>query len=214
MVRKRLLHFSLAELELIQSSGEENVGGIAALGKAILLLQRIGLDLIQAEEQALTAHTLCGLAQIPGLTIYGIKDPDSQSFAHKGGVIVFSLKSILATEVAKELVKRGGIGVRAGCHCAHLLIKHLLNIRPSLALLQRGIVTVFPQVSLPGVARVSLGIENSEEDIDRLIHVLDKITRRPQTETDSAFTAVQTDVQRQIEDFAKAAAARVYGLSK
>ena len=66
-----------------QSSGEENVGGIAALGKALVLLQRIGLDVIQEEEQALTRRALRGLAQIPGLKIYGIEDPDSPRFPKK-----------------------------------------------------------------------------------------------------------------------------------
>ena len=60
VVRRGLLGFRPAELELIQSSGEENVGGIAALGKALVLLQRIGLDVIQEEEQALTGLALRG----------------------------------------------------------------------------------------------------------------------------------------------------------
>jgi len=49
IVRKGLPGFSSAETELIRSSGEENPGGIAALGKALNLLQRIGLDLIREE---------------------------------------------------------------------------------------------------------------------------------------------------------------------
>jgi len=218
LVRKGLLDFSPAERELIQSSGEENAGGIAALGKALVLLQRIGLDLIQTEEQALTGRALRGLAQIPGLKIYGIKDPDSPRFAQKGGVIVFSLKDILATEVAKELAKRGGIGVRAGCHCAHLLIKRLLNIDPLLALMQGLILTLFPQIVLPGLVRVSLGIENSAEDVDTLIHVLGKIAQQPRAGVDRHFASThngtpilpQTDVQQQMDDFARAAAQRVY----
>ena len=210
LVRKGPPHFSPAELELIQSSGEENVGGIAALGKALVLLRRIGLDLIQEEEQALTARALRGLAQIPGLEIYGIKDPDSPRFAHKGGVIVFRLQDIMANRVAKELAERGGIGVRYGCHCAHLLIKRLLNIHPLLALLQGLIVTLFPQVALPGLTRVSLGIENGEEDVDTLIHVLGKIARQPRTGVDRPFASTQTDIQRQMDDFAGAAAQRVY----
>jgi selenocysteine lyase/cysteine desulfurase len=205
-------------MELIQSSGEENVGGIAALGKALVLLQRIGLDVIQEEEQALTGRALRGLAQIPGLTIYGIKDPDSPRFAQKGGVIVFRLEGIMANRVAKELAEQGGIGVRYGCHCAHLLIKRLLNIHPLLALLQGLIVTLFPQVALPGLTRVSLGIENSEEDIDTLIHVLGKIARQPRAGVDRHFASThngtpslpQTDVQQQMDDFARAAAQRVY----
>jgi selenocysteine lyase/cysteine desulfurase len=201
LVRKGLLHFSPAELALIQSSGEENVGGIAALGKAFVLLQRIGLDVIQEEEQALTARALRGLTQIPGLEIYGIKDPDSPRFAQKGGVIVFGLQDLMANQVAQELAERGGIGVRYGCHCAHMLIKHLLNIHPLLELLQGLIVSLFPQVSLPGLTRVSLGIENSEEDIDTLIHVLGKIARQPRA---------GTDIQQQIDNFVKVAARRVY----
>jgi len=201
LVRKGLLKFSPAELALIQASGEENVGGIAALGKALILLQRIGLDVIQAEEQALTDRALRGLAQIPGLEVYGIKNPDSPRFAHKGGVIVFGLKDMMANRVAKELAERGGIGVRYGCHCAHMLIKHLLHIHPLLERFQGVIVTLFSQVSLPGLTRVSLGIENNEEDIDTLLQVLGQITPQPR---------IGTDVQQQIDDFARAAAQRVY----
>ena len=204
LVRKGLLHSSSAELELIRSSGEENVGGIAALGKALVLLQRIGLDLIQVEEQALTGRALRGLAQIPGLTMYGIKDPNSPRFAPKGGVIVFRMQGIMANRVAKELAERGGIGVRYGCHCAHLLIKRLLERFQGL------ILNLFPQIFLPGLTRVSLGIENSAEDVDTLIHVLDKIARQLRAGVDSPFASTHTDVQQQMDDFARAAAQRVY----
>jgi selenocysteine lyase/cysteine desulfurase len=210
IARKGLLNFSPAEQALIQSSGEENVGGIAALGKALVLLQRIGLDVIQQEEQALTGRALRGLAQIPGLEIYGINNPSSPRFARKGGVIVFGLKDMMANRVARELAERGGIGVRYGCHCAHMLIKHLLNIHPLLEQLQGVIVTLFPQISLPGLTRVSLGIENSEEDIDTLIHVLGEIARQPRAGIDNPFASTQTDIQKQIDDFAGAVARRVY----
>ncbi len=110
MARQGLLNFNPAEMELIRSSGEANAGGIAALGKALVILQWIGFNVIQEEEQALTAQALRSLAQIPGLTIYGIKDPDSPQFVHKGGVIVFSLKGSLAPQVAAELAERGGSG--------------------------------------------------------------------------------------------------------
>jgi selenocysteine lyase/cysteine desulfurase len=218
LVRKGLLNFNLAERALIQSSGEENVGGIAALGKSLVLLQRIGLDLIQKEEQALTGRALRGLAQIPGLRIYGIKDLDSPRFAQKGGVIVFGLQDILPNRVAKELAERGGIGVRYGCHCAHLLIKRLLNINPLLARMQGLILILFPQITLPGLVRVSLGIENSEGDVDTLIRVLCEIARQLRTGVDRHFTSMhngtpilpQTDVQQQMADFARASALRVY----
>ncbi|MGE5263704.1 MAG: aminotransferase class V-fold PLP-dependent enzyme [Acidobacteriota bacterium] len=206
MVKKGLLHFSPAELESIQSSGDENIGGIAALGKALVLLQRIGLDVIQEEERALTARALRGMAPIPGLEIYGIKDPDSPRFAHKGGVIVFGLKGTMANRVAKELSEQG-IGVRYGCHCAHLLIKRLLNISPLLERFQGVMLTLFPKLSLPGLTRVSMGIENSAEEVDTLIDALGKIARPPRAGTPSLPRA---DIQQQMDDFASAAAQRVY----
>ena len=189
---------------MIRSSGEENAGGIAALGKALGLLRRIGLDVIQEEERALTGRALAGLAQIPGLTIYGIKDPESPRFARKGGVIAFDLKGILPGRVAKELAERGGIGVRYGCHCAHLLVKRLVGITPLLERVQGLIVTLLPQVNLPGVVRMSLGIENSEADVDTLIQALGEFAREPRARG-------AKEVQPQMDDFARAAGRSVYG---
>jgi selenocysteine lyase/cysteine desulfurase len=203
LARKGLLTFSPAEMERIRSSGEENAGGIAALGKALLLLQRIGLDVIREEEQALTARALRGMAQIPGLKIYGTKDPDSPRFARKGGVIAFDLGNILPGRVARELAERGGIGVRYGCHCAHLLIKRLVGVPPLLEQLQGLMLRLFPKLALPGVVRVSLGIENSTEDIDTLVQVLGGIARQSRA-------ALQTDVRQQMDDFVRAASQRVY----
>ena len=202
VARKGLFNFNPDKMDLIQSSGEENSAGIAALGKALILLQRIGLDLIRDEEKALTARALQGLKTIPGLTIYGIKDPESPAFIHKGGVIVFSLKSIFSNTIAKELAERSGIGTRYGCHCAHILIKHLVGVGPFLERFQRIMATLLPVIRFPGLARVSLGIENSEEDIDRFIQVLDKIARK--------HARPKTDIQQQMTDFTMAIAKRVY----
>ncbi len=223
VVRKGLLNFSPAELERIRSSGEENVAGIAALGKALVLLQRIGLDVIQEEEQALTRRAVRGLARIPGLEMYGIKDPDSPRFSQKGGVIVFSLKNVPHNLAAKELAEQGGIGVRNGCFCAHLLVKRLLRIHPLRARAADLGLILFPQftrVVLPGLVRVSLGIENDQEDVDTLIRVLDNIARRPRAWVDRLIASMhngtpflpQTDVQQQMNDFARAAAQKIYSL--
>jgi selenocysteine lyase/cysteine desulfurase len=218
VVRKGLFNFSHDGMDLIQSSGEENVAGIAALGKSLMLLQRIGFDLIRDEEQVLTKRALTGLSKIEGLTIYGIKDPESPRFAQKGGVIVFSVKGMMADRVAKELAEVYGIGIRSGCHCAHLLVKRLVNLSPLLERFQRVILTLFPKIALPGVARVSLGIGNSEEDIDRLIIAMGRIAGKARTRVHkySSHTPVRTTIQQernasqQINDFIRAAAQRVY----
>jgi selenocysteine lyase/cysteine desulfurase len=218
LARKGLLKFSPAELELIRSSGEENAGGIAGLGKALVLLQRISMDVIQKEEQALTGYAMRGLKQIPGLRIYGVQDPDSPVFARKVGVIVFSLKGSMPNKLANELAISGGIGVRYGCHCAHLLVKHILQVGPRLESFQRILLTLFPMISLPGIDRVSLGIENSKEDVDTLIHVLDNIARKSKKIKDSPSPSANNAgppltkaiVKKQMRDFTRAASLRVY----
>jgi selenocysteine lyase/cysteine desulfurase len=201
VAKKGLLQFSPDELQGIQASGEENTGGIAALGKALLLLGRIGLEVIQEEEQALTAQALRGMAQIPGVEVYGIKDPGSPSFANKGGVISFTVKDTMAGPVAEALAARG-IGIRSGCHCAHLLVKHVLHIHPVLEQFQGLILTLLPKLSLPGVDRVSLGIENTAEDVDALLAALAEIAQQPKA---------QPKFQAQLDAFAQGVAQRVYG---
>lgn len=213
VVKKDLLHFNSTEMKLIQSSGEENAGGIAALGKALVLMQRIGLDLVREEEQVMTAHILRGLVQINGLKLFGIKDPESPVFAYKIGVIVFYHDKIMSNIVAKELALRSGIGVRYGCHCAHIIIKRLLNVSPSLERFQWLIQTLVPGVRLPGLVRVSLGIENTNEDIDRFIHVLDKIAgkdnRSASAQNGNAVVSKQ-ETKQQMNNFVKASALRIY----
>jgi selenocysteine lyase/cysteine desulfurase len=213
IVRKGLLKFNSEELDLIQSSGEENVGGIAALGKALVLLQRIGMDLICEEEQALTVRALRGLAQIPEIKVYGINDTESPVFAHKLGVIAFGLKGMVSIRMANELAIRGGIGVRFGCHCAHIIVKQLLKVSPSLERFQRLIQTVFPKLRLPGLVRMSLGVENCEEDVDRLLLVLAEIANPKNVSTalvNQTYNRSRKEVKQQMEDFCTAAALRVY----
>jgi selenocysteine lyase/cysteine desulfurase len=79
--------------------------------------------------------------------------------------------------IAKRLSEHGGIGVRYGCHCSHLLVKNLLGVGPGLERFQKVLLTVLPKVRLPGLLRVSMGIGNSEDDVDTLISVLEEIGR-------------------------------------
>ncbi len=203
IAKKGLLNFTPAEMKRIRTSGEENAIGIAALGKAFLLLQRIGLEVIQKEEQLLTEFTLRSLKQIEGLEVSGIKDTDSPRFDQKGGVIVFSLKNVFSNVVASELAERGGIGIRYGCHCAHILIKHLVGVGPSLERFQFLIATLFRKIKFPGLARISLGIGNTEEDINTLIKVLNEIAIRSKSLPDK-------NIKKLLENFKKTIVQKVF----
>jgi cysteine sulfinate desulfinase/cysteine desulfurase-like protein len=65
-------------------------------------------------------------------------------------------------------------------------------------------LTVHRRFELPGVVRVSLGIENSEGDVDTLIQVLGSIARQ------SRGGSPGKRVKQQLEEFSNAAARRVY----
>ena len=178
---------------------EKTFKGCAKLGKALLLLQRIGMDVIREDEQALTRQALVGLAKIPGLRIYGVTNPDSPGFANKIGVIVFRLENMMADQVAKRLAGQHGIGVRYGCHCAHILIKHLLGVSPKLERFQRFMLTLIPKMRLPGLTRISMGLENTEQDVSVLINAISNLNK-----------SNGSNVKKQMNDFVANAALSVY----
>ncbi|MGZ7065136.1 MAG: aminotransferase class V-fold PLP-dependent enzyme [Candidatus Aminicenantales bacterium] len=178
VARKGLLVSASEDLESIKASGEENAAGIAALGKAVELLGRVGMDVIGEEERKLTGKALRELAAIPGIEVYGIKDPDSPRFERRGGVISFGLKRVPHNLVAEKLAGEGGIGVRDGCFCAHILVKRVLGIPPVREALADAGLRLAPRLTkslLPGLVRVSFGIENDERDIGRLVNALKRI---------------------------------------
>ena len=193
IVKKEYVKIATSELDNILRSGEENVAGIAALGKAINLLQRIGLEIIEARERYLLRSLLNGLSQIEDIEIFGVADPDSDKVDKLGGIVSFSMKKLPHNLVADKLAERGGIGVRNGCFCAHLLVKQLFRIHPIRACGANIGLMMMPQltsVMLPGLVRVSLGIENTESDIDKLIEVLNSIIKYPNSNINKllAFT--------------------------
>jgi hypothetical protein len=94
----------------------------------------------------------------------------------------------------------------------------MLGIPPWAQQLQGVILTLFRRMELPGVVRVSFGIENSEADVDTLVRTLQGIARRPRVggedpaiARDEASVSESRDVSRQIDGFATCAAQMVYG---
>lgn len=175
IMKKSLLNINDDDMQIIRSSGEDNAGGIAALGKALLILQRIGMDVIYQQERSLNKYALSKLSQIPGIKIYGVKDSDSPLLSNKLGVIAFSFKNRIPSKFAKELTLRRGIGIRSGCHCAHLTVKRILNIPHYIERIQWFIQTLFPKFKFAGVLRISFGLENNENEVEELVDVITEI---------------------------------------
>ena len=84
----------------------------------------------------------------------------------------------------------------------------LPRVPPWAEQVQRLILTVLRHFELPGVVRVSLGIDNSEADVDTLIRVLDGIARQPKD------GAPEKNVRQQMDDCCKASAQKVYAVPR
>lgn len=212
VIKKGLLNFDQNEKELVNASGEENITGIATLGKALLLLQRIGFEEIAEEEHSLSVRLMNGLKQVPGIFIHGITDTGSDEFRKRGGVAIFHFKGMDSASVAKKLALLGGIGVRYGCHCSHILVKHLLGVGPKLERFQRFFVNVFPKIQLPGVVRVSFGIGTTENEIDTLIRILKEIAVRKSKNSihGKTFIVPTSEVKNQINEFIREVTSEVF----
>jgi selenocysteine lyase/cysteine desulfurase len=184
----------------------------------LVILKRIGLDLIQKEEQDLVRLALTSMSNIPDLTIHGIKNPDSREFLSKGGVISFHLPKILSDKIAKELALRRGICVRYGCHCAHILVKYVLNVSPSLEKFQKLMLSLIPAINLPGTVRVSFGIGNTKEDVVIFIEVLNKIIQVRRMQGDKFLSSNDYPkqnlstraIKKQMKDFTETVSQKVY----
>jgi cysteine desulfurase / selenocysteine lyase len=92
--------------------------------------------------------------RIPGLTIYGPRDP-----ARRTSLVAFNLAGRDPVSVA-EALNRAGIESRAGCHCA------------TLAHHARGL-------DLPASCRLSFYLYNTPDDVDQAVAAVAAIPTGP-----------------------------------
>jgi cysteine desulfurase/selenocysteine lyase len=99
---------------------------------------------ISGWNQQLTSRALDGLRRVPGLTIYGPRDP-----ARRTSLVAFNLAGRDPVSVA-ETLNRAGVESRAGCHCA-TLAHHALQLTP------------------PASCRLSFYLYNTPDDVDQAV---------------------------------------------
>jgi cysteine desulfurase / selenocysteine lyase len=156
-------------------AGSPNVVGAVALAKAAKVLQQTSLHSIARHEAGLIQYALTKMAHIPQLTIYGSADPDQSRT--RSGVIPFNVGSLPPHLVAAILSEEWGIGVRSGCFCAHPYVMDLLAVTPKERRKIRSRLIEGDKRHMPGMVRVSFGMYNTIDEVDRLIKALKAITR-------------------------------------
>ena len=132
-------------------AGTVNGAGAYALAEAIRYVQKIGFDFIEEREAMLTKLLMDGMKEIPAVHILG-----SQKAEDHHGIVTFKLDGVHPHDVASVL-DADHIAVRAGHHCAQPLLQHLKVL---------------------STTRVSLGVYNTEEEIQAFLTSLAGIRRQ------------------------------------
>lgn len=156
--------------------GTPNIPGAIAMAKAIRFLQDIGLESIREHEVELTEQLLGGVTAIPGVTVYGPKDP-----AARLGVVSFNIEGVHHDLAAAILNNEAAIATRNGCFCAHPYLHHLLAVGDVTDLVNR--LGRGEDTELPGAVRASIGLFNTPEEVDHLIDWIGRLARREWTGT-------------------------------
>ncbi len=94
-------------------AGTPNGVGIAGLAAGIRFVAQRGVESIRADETAMTRALIEGLADVPGLTIYGPADARRRT-----AVISFTVAGRRVSEIGQRLDEEFGVLCRVGLHCA------------------------------------------------------------------------------------------------
>ncbi len=122
-------------------AGTPNIAGAVGMAAAVDYLDGVGMDAIHEHEAALTRAAMRQLAEVDGLRILGPANVEERA-----GVIPFVIDGTSAQDVA-TILDAQGIAVRAGHHCAQLVVD---------------------RYGLSATTRASFYLYNSNEEVHRL----------------------------------------------
>ena len=140
-------HATWADVPAKFEAGTPNIAQVIGFGAAIDFITEIGFDEIVRHEQELADYTVGKLKEIDGIKLFR---PEN---APASGVISFAIDGIHPHDVA-EVAGQENVAIRAGHHCCQLLHRDVLQV--------------------PATNRISLGVFNNEEDIDKAINAINK----------------------------------------
>jgi cysteine desulfurase/selenocysteine lyase len=126
-------------------AGTPAIAQAIGMASALRWLDGLGMDTVLAHERGIADYALQRLAEVPGLRIFGPpRGPE------RVGPVSFELVGVHAHDVS-EILDRHGIAVRAGHHCAQVLMDRL---------------------GVTATARASFAVHTTREEIDRLVEGL------------------------------------------
>ncbi|HEY9573560.1 MAG TPA: cysteine desulfurase [Pusillimonas sp.] len=126
-------------------AGTPNIAGVVGLDAAIRYVLDVGLEAIAAHEHVLLDLGTQELLSLPGVRLIG-------TAAHKAGILSFVVDGIHPHDLG-TILDTEGVAIRAGHHCA---------------------MPLMTRFGIPGTARASLALYNTQEDIAALAAALRK----------------------------------------
>ena len=126
-------------------AGTMQIAQQVGLGAAVAYLEGLGMDAVRAHEEEITRYALDRLIDA-GATVYGPKDASA-----RGGAVSFWFKDVHPHDLA-TIVNEQGIAIRAGHHCAQLVMR---------------------RYDVAATARASFYVYNTKEEVDLLADALD-----------------------------------------
>lgn len=129
-------------------AGTPNIEGVIGLNAAIGYITNIGLEQIHNYENELLEYATERLSEIQRLKIIG-------TAKEKAPIISFVLENIHPHDVG-TILDMDGIAVRTGHHCTQPIMKHF---------------------QIPATTRASFSFYNTKEEIDQLIHGIQKVIK-------------------------------------
>ena len=133
---------TFAEVPARFEAGTPAIAQAIGMASALRWLDMLGMEAVREHEEQIADYALERLATVPGLRVFG---------PHRGegrlGPVSFEIDGIHAHDVS-EILDRHGVAVRAGHHCAQVLMERL---------------------GVAATARASFGVYTTAEEIDRLI---------------------------------------------
>ena len=121
-------------------AGTPNIAGAAGLGAAVQFINQLDRTEMESYLKKLRQYTENRLREIPGVNIIGTAQ-------QKSGIISFTYKRVHPHDIS-TIFDEKNIAVRSGHHCCQPVMQ-------------------FYQI--PGTTRISLGMYNTEEDIDKMV---------------------------------------------
>jgi cysteine desulfurase / selenocysteine lyase len=158
-------------------AGTPNILGMLALARTVQVLEAVGMDKVEAHERHLTSVLLEKLSHIPQVKILGSRDPNGTD--KRVGVVTFTVDGVPHGLVAAILSYEWGIAVRNGCFCAQPLMKRLLGVEETCSCPSEEETTVRgDRHNVPGAVRASLGIHNTEQEMETLVEAVSRIAQK------------------------------------